>query len=202
MIARVDFADRCDGWTCKCSRIRSATASLASAKERRYSSSSLKSSAATPAKSFTLPNDPGSLESVAEVASAPGGWALRQWNFLPWEGAATSQLPVSPGGIDAVGAWQNLVAVGRPGAAGISVAVLDTGVAYRNKGLGFLRSPDFGPGQFSKGFDFVDNDRVPLDKNGHGTHVAGTIAEKTDNGIGLTGLAYRAKLMPIRVLDA
>ena len=53
-----------------------------------------------------------------------------------------------------------------------------------------------------RGYDFVDNDRLPLDENGHGTHVAGTIGEQTDNGVGLTGLAYRAKLMPVRVLNA
>ncbi len=51
------------------------------------------------------------------------------------------------------------------------------------------------------GYDFVANDQLPLDQNGHGTHVAGTIAEETENGIGLTGLAYGAKLMPVSVLD-
>ena len=81
------------------------------------------------------------------------------------------------------------------------VAVLDTGDRLPQRGHDFRRSPDFTAGQFAKGYDFVDNDRLPLDENGHGTHVAGTIAEKTNNGIGLTGLAYRAKLMPVRVLD-
>ena len=84
----------------------------------------------------------------------------------------------------------------------MTVAVLDTGIAYRAQGTHFRRSPDFTAGQFVKGHDFVDDDRLPLDENGHGTHVAGTIAEKTNNGIGLTGLAFRAKLMPVRVLDA
>ena len=90
---------------------------------------------------------------------------------------------------------------GRPGAEGVTVAVLDTGIAYRDLGSKFVRSPDFAAGQFVKGYDFIDDDRLPLDENGHGTHVAGTIGEKTDNAIGLTGLAYRAKLMPVRVLD-
>lgn len=149
---------------------------------------------------FALPDDPGTLASGAEAAAAAGDWAFKQWNFLPFEPVPGLKVPTSPGGIDAVGAWRNLDAVGRPGAEGITVAVLDTGIAYRNY-RHFRRSPDFAASQFVKGYDFVKNDRLPLDENGHGTHVAGTIAEETDNGIGLTGLAYGAKLMPVRVLD-
>jgi serine protease len=143
-------------------------------------------------------NDLGPLSGPRAM---PGDWVSLQWNFLPWVGIATPSLPISAGGIDAIGAWRNLIAAGRPGASGIVVAVLDTGVAYREDLPDFRRSPDFVPGQFVPGYDFVDHDRLPLDENGHGTHVAGTIAEKTDNAIGLTGLAYRAKLMPVRVLD-
>ncbi|HEU4904633.1 MAG TPA: S8 family serine peptidase [Solirubrobacterales bacterium] len=145
-----------------------------------------------------IANDPGPL---AAQPGPPGGWVSLQWNLLPWEGTGTAALPVSPGGIDAVGAWRNLIAAKRRGATGTTVAVLDTGVAYRSKGSRFRRSPDFAAGQFTRGYDFVDGDRLPLDRNGHGTHVSGTIAEKTNNGIGLVGLAYRAKLMPVRVLD-
>jgi serine protease len=145
-----------------------------------------------------VPNDPGT---ISQPPGPPGGWVDKQWNFLPWQGVPASLLPVSPGGIDAIGAWENLAAVGRPGAEGVIVAVLDTGIAYRALRPRFLRSPDFAAGQFVPGYDFVGHDSVPLDENGHGTHVAGTIAEKTNNGVGLVGLAYRAKLMPVRVLD-
>lgn len=151
------------------------------------------------AETSSHPNDPGTLGSPT---GSPGGWVDKQWNFLPWQGPSLPLLPFSPGGIDAVGAWKNLDKEGHPGALGVTVAVLDTGIAYRSKRPKFVRSPDFGRGQFVRGYDFVENDSLPLDENGHGTHVAGTIAEKTNNGIGLTGLAYRAKLMPVRVLDA
>jgi len=145
-----------------------------------------------------IPNDPGP---ITGPPGPPGGWVTKQWNFLPWEGEATPLLPISLGGIDAAGAWDHLTAAGRPGAEGITVAVLDTGIAYRAMGKHFRRSPDFTSNQFTKGYDFVDDDKLPLDENGHGTHVAGTIGEKTNNGIGLTGLVFRAKLMPVRVLN-
>jgi serine protease len=118
----------------------------------------------------------------------PGGWQTVQWNFLPGIG------------VNAPNAWQHLIDVGRGGGRGVTVAVLDTGVAYSNRKR-FRRSPDFARGDFVRGYDFVDDDKFPNDENGHGTHVAGTIGERTDNGIGVTGLAYGARIMPVRVLD-
>ncbi|HEY5942313.1 MAG TPA: S8 family serine peptidase [Solirubrobacterales bacterium] len=148
------------------------------------------------------PDDSGVLLEGAGSSSVTGKWAFKQWSFLGPKEPKGSPLPSSPGGINAVDAWRHLIDVGRPGAAGVIVAVLDSGIAYRSTSEGFRPSPDFGPEQFVPGYDFVDHDQFPLDESGHGTHVAGTIAEKTGNGIGLTGLAYGAKLMPVRVLDS
>ena len=88
----------------------------------------------------------------------------------------------------------------QPGGRGVTVAVLDTGVAYRTTKR-FRRSPDFVGTRFVRGYDFVDRDAFPDDENGHGTHVAGTIGERDNNGSALTGLAYGATIMPVRVLD-
>jgi serine protease len=134
------------------------------------------------ARASFVPNDPGR-------SGQPGGWQLLQWNFA------------GPFGVNAPAAWDNLALVGRPGAEGVVVAVLDTGVAYSDRGR-FMRSPDLLGDRFLPGYDFVDSDRYPNDVNGHGTHVASTIAESVDNGVGATGLAFGAKIMPIRVLDA
>ncbi|MGA9856855.1 MAG: S8 family serine peptidase [Solirubrobacteraceae bacterium] len=117
------------------------------------------------------------------------GWERMQWNLLP------------AAGVNAPQAWSNLLADHRAGGRGVVVAVLDTGVAYR-RWKGFYRSPDFGRTHFVAPYDFVAGDRFPLDRNGHGTFVAGIIAESTNNRVGLAGLAYGVSIMPVRVLDA
>jgi serine protease len=142
-----------------------------------------------------FPPDPGN-------AGVAGGWQQLQWNFL------------AEAGVNAPDAWQRLIDVGRPGGAGVVVAVLDTGVAYSDRGrcprsvgsnsrrtITCRRSPDFRTGDFVAGYDFVDGDSRPNDENGHGTHVAGTIGEGTGDNVGVTGLAYGARIMPVRVLD-
>jgi serine protease len=128
-----------------------------------------------------LPDDPGR-------GVKPGRWAAVQWNFA------------GPAGVNAPDAWGHLIAAGRPGGMGVKVAVLDTGVAYRQFGK-TPESPDLQGTRFVAGHDFVGEDAYANDRNGHGTHVASTIAEATNNGIGLTGLAYGASIMPVKVLD-
>jgi serine protease len=179
--------------------VREAAAVLRRNPRVEYAEPDYVATAAAPARtSLVLPNDSGVLDGAPEASIAAGNWTFKQWNFLPWE-AGEGRL-FSPGGIDAVGAWENLEKAGRPGGEGVTVAVLDTGIAYRDSGRS-VRSPDFTASQFAKGHDYIDDDRLPLDENGHGTHIAGTIAEKTDNAVALTGLAYGAKLMPVRILD-
>ncbi len=87
------------------------------------------------------------------------------------------------------------------GGRGVVIAILDSGVAYRNWGK-FRKSPDFTNTRFVDPYDFVAHNRYPLDHNGHGTFVAGVVAEATNNRRALTGIAYGATIMPLRVLDA
>lgn len=132
-----------------------------------------------------VPNDTG----LPGAGGLPGDWQQAQWNFA------------GPFGVQAPQAWANVAADHAPGGRGVVVAVLDTGVAYANRGP-FRRSPDFGRWGFVRGYDFIANSPYPNDRNGHGTFVAGTIAEATDNHYGLTGLAFAARIMPVRVLNS
>ncbi len=76
---------------------------------------------------------------------------------------------------------------------GVVVAVIDTGVT---------KVEDLAGTEIVPGWNFVDNTDDARDDHGHGTHVAGTIAQTTHNGVGVAGVAYKAKIMPIKVLSA
>jgi serine protease len=76
---------------------------------------------------------------------------------------------------------------------GVIVAVIDTGVA---------KVPDLAATELVGGYNFVGNTDDATDDHGHGTHVAGTIAQSTNNGVGVAGVAFKAKIMPIKVLSA
>jgi serine protease len=99
------------------------------------------------------------------------------------------------GGIGMKEAWD--ISTG----SGVIIAVVDTGVAYENYGRRYKRAPDLAGTSFVQGYDFVNDDTHPNDDNSHGTHVTGTIAQTTNNELGVAGVAFNAKIMPVKVLD-
>jgi hypothetical protein len=146
----------------------------------------------------------GLVDAAAAVASATG-----QDNPFPDVDYFGGQNDWGLNTVKAPEAW----AQGHTGQ-GIVVAVIDTGVDYTHLDLdgniwvnqGEIAGngiDDDGNGFVDdvRGWDFVANDNSPMDEQGHGTHVAGTIAAEK-NDFGVTGVAYNAKIMPVRVLNA
>jgi serine protease len=147
-------------------------------------------------------------ETIAELSRDPNvayavpNWKARAAAFVPNDPGFRRQWNLSDFfGINMPEAWDLAAARGAPGGSGAVVAVLDSGVAFEHYKR-FRRAPDLGASAFVKGRDFIDRDGHPNDEYGHGTHVAGTIAQTTNNGLGTAGIAYGAKIMPLRVLDS
>jgi serine protease len=83
---------------------------------------------------------------------------------------------------------------------GVTVAVVDTGIACETYGP-YTKGTDLADTECVTGWNFVTGNEHANDDQGHGTHVAGTIAQSTDNAIGGAGVAFHARLMPVKVLN-
>jgi parallel beta-helix repeat protein len=95
--------------------------------------------------------------------------------------------------IDAPEAWDIST-----GSVEVIIAVIDTGVDYNHRDLqGNMWTDSNG----CHGYDFVNSDNYPMDDHGHGTHCAGTIAAKGNNGLDITGVCWNAKIMAVKFLD-
>jgi subtilase family protein/fervidolysin-like protein len=146
-----------------------------------------------------LPNDPS---------------FFRLWG-LNNGGQSVGGVPSVPDAdIDAPEAWNVTT-----GSYNVTVAVIDTGVDYTHSDLSsaiWINSGEDCPGCRTdgldndgngyvddwRGWDFVNDDNAPADDHGHGTHVAGTIGAQGDNGIGVTGVSWRVRLMSLKFLSA
>jgi serine protease len=174
---------------------------------------------------MTIPGD-GDPEAVAAMLRAQPDVEYAQPRYLNYPMQFRPNDPLYAQqwnfpAIDMERAWEIQPLAGSK----ITVAVLDTGVAFRTStirynsrfsfrlqpggpvypALGivdvpFAVAPELGEAKFVAPRDFIWDDTLPFDLGGHGTHVSGTIGQLTNNGTGVAGMAFNVSIMPVKVI--
>ncbi|HWQ65989.1 MAG TPA: S8 family serine peptidase [Methanospirillum sp.] len=161
--------------------------------------------------SLSLPSnpEPPGPEQVGALAAsgAPNDPRFsEQWNLEnTGQGSGTSGADIS-----ALDAWARTT-----GSSQVIVAIIDTGVDYNHPDLAqnIWTNPGEVPGNGIDddgngyvddvhGWDFINNDNDPMDDNGHGTHCAGVVGAVGNNGVGISGVNWNVKIMPLKFLRA
>ncbi len=125
-----------------------------------------------------------SLENEAAGMTIPNDPDFNlQWGLYNTQNSSSGRADIS-----APEAWNIST-----GSSEVIVAVIDSGVDYNHEDLA---------DNCISGYDFVNNDDDPMDDNGHGTHCAGTISAVTNNSIGIAGVSWNSKILPVKVFDA
>jgi hypothetical protein len=132
--------------------------------------------------------EPDMSVSASELSVLPGDALLNKLWGLDNSGQTGGKADAD---IDAPEAWEIIT-----GSMTITVAIIDTGIDYTHPDL------DDGRVRTDMDRDFVNNDNDAMDDNGHGTHVAGTIAAEANNGIGVSGIMWQAQILPLKVCDS
>ena len=129
---------------------------------------------------------------IVHTAVTPNDPAFPEGKAWSFDNPGTVAGTLYDADIDGPDGWDQ-----RNDASSVVVAVTDTGIRYTHEDLADNMWSD-GSGQH--GFDAYDEDTDPMDTNGHGTHVAGIIGARGNNGLGTTGVAWRVQLMALRFI--
>ncbi|WP_373838073.1 S8 family serine peptidase [Methanospirillum sp.] len=132
----------------------------------------------------------GTENSISEQGNESSGMTIPNdpGFYLQWGLYNTQNISSERADISAPEAW-NIIT----GSADVIVAVIDTGVDYNHEDLAENCIP---------GYNFVSFDDNPADDNGHGTHCAGIISAVTNNSIGIAGVSWNSKILPVKVFDS
>src|SRR3954454_1329202 len=144
----------------------------------------------SPDVAYAEPDQPRTATAAPDDADFAWQWSLQNTGAIfNRRSTRPSYIGTAGDDIDVLAAWDQGLTE-----SDVTVGVVDSGVD--------LAHPDLEANLLSSGHDYVDANNTPTDQNGHGTHVAGIIGAVGNNGIGVAGIAWKASILPVRVLNA